>query len=320
MTDALNRYLAAAERPNTQRSYASAIRHFEVEAGCFLPATVDSVAQYLARYAPELSLNTLRQRLAALARWHADHGFVDPTRAPIVKQALKGIAALHPATVKQAVPLQLKQLTKIVAHLDDAIARATDDRSMLLRAVRDRALVLLGFWRGFRRDELVRLEVQHMRMVDGKGMSIFLPRSKGDRDNIGRSFKVPALSRLCPVAAVSAWIAEAGLTDGPLFRRIDRWGEISAKEMHVNSVVPLLRRVFTDAQVPQAEQYSGHSLRRGFAGWANDNGWDVKALMEYVGWKDIHSAIRYIDSPDPFERMRIDKSLQPAAPELPAPR
>lgn len=308
MTEALDRYLAAAERANTQRSYASALRHFEVEAGCFLPATADSVAQYLARYAPELSLNTLRQRLAALARWHTDHGFADPTRAPIVKQAMKGIAALHPAVEKQAVPLQLKQLTQIAANLDRQIADATE-RAALLRPLRDRAMVLLGFWRGFRRDELVRLEIPHVRMIEGKGMSLFLPRSKGDRENVGRTFKVPALSRLCPVAAVSAWVKEARLTDGPLFRRIGRWGDIGGDELHVNSIVPLLRRVFAQAEIPAAEQYSGHSLRRGFAGWANSNGWDVKALMEYVGWKDLQSAVRYIDGGDPFARARIEKGL-----------
>lgn len=319
MTEALDRYLAAAQRQNTERSYASAIRHFEIEAGCFLPATADSVAQYLARYAPELSLNTLRQRLAALARWHSDHGFPDPAHAPIVKRALKGIAALHPAAMKQAVPLQLKQLTQIAAYLDSTIAHTTE-RSMPLRALRDRALVLLGFWRGFRRDELVRLEVQHLRMIEGKGMSLFLPRSKGDRDNVGQTFKVPALSRLCPVAAVSAWVSQAAMKDGPLFRRIGRWGDIGAEGLHVNSIVPLLRRVISEAGIASAELYSGHSLRRGFAGWANDSGWDVKALMEYVGWKDIHSAMRYIDSPDPFGRMRIDKSLQVAAPALAAPR
>lgn len=308
MTEALDRYLAAAERSNTQRSYASALRHFEIEAGCFLPATADSVAQYLARYAPELSLNTLRQRLAALARWHTDHGFPDPTRAPLVKQAMKGIAALHPAVEKQAVPLQLKQLTQIATRLDRQIAEATE-RPALLRPLRDRAIVLLGFWRGFRRDELVRLEVPHVRMIEGKGMSVFLPRSKGDRENVGRTFKVPALSRLCPVAAVSAWLKEAALTGGPLFRRIGRWGDIGTEEMHVNSIVPLLRRLFTQAKIPLAEHYSGHSLRRGFAGWANDNGWDIKALMEYIGWKDIHSAMRYIDSGDPFRQRQLEATL-----------
>lgn len=51
----VERYLEAANRENTQRSYASALRHFEVEWGGHLPATPDSVARYLADHAGELS-------------------------------------------------------------------------------------------------------------------------------------------------------------------------------------------------------------------------------------------------------------------------
>ena len=80
----VDRYLDAATRANTRRSYASAVRHFEVEWGGHLPATADSVAQYLAEYAEQLAINTLKQRLAALAQWHSEHGFVDPTRSPRV--------------------------------------------------------------------------------------------------------------------------------------------------------------------------------------------------------------------------------------------
>jgi hypothetical protein len=54
--------------------------------GGFLPATADSVARYLADHAESLSLNTLKQRLAALATWHKEQAFVDPTKAPLVKK------------------------------------------------------------------------------------------------------------------------------------------------------------------------------------------------------------------------------------------
>ncbi|RXD65897.1 Tn3 family resolvase, partial [Xanthomonas perforans] len=103
----VDRYLEAATRQNTQRSYASALRHFEVEWGGHLPATPDSVARYLAEQAPKAAINTLKQRLAALAHWHAEHGFVDPTRTPLVRKVLKGIQTLHPRIEKQATPLQL---------------------------------------------------------------------------------------------------------------------------------------------------------------------------------------------------------------------
>lgn len=318
MTD-IDRYLDAATRENTQRSYASALRHFEVEWGGFLPATADSVARYLADYAGQLSPNTLRLRLAALAHWHNEHGFVDPTRAPLVRKVLKGIQTVHPHVEKQATPLQLTQLARVVDWLEVTAdtSRAQGDRAAELRCLRDRALVLLGFWRGFRGDELLRVRVEHLRLVAGEGMTCFLPRSKGDRQAAGTTYKVPALSRLCPVTATMAWVEAAQLSEGALFRGIDRWARISDGPLHPNSLIRLLRQLFTRAGVPAAGGYSSHSLRRGFAGWANANAWDVKALMEYVGWRDMRSAMRYIDGGDPFARQRIEAALPAPAMQLP---
>ncbi|MHB1524647.1 MAG: tyrosine-type recombinase/integrase, partial [Candidatus Dormibacteria bacterium] len=89
--------------------------------------------------------------------------------------------------------------------------------------------------------------------------------------------------------------------------------------LHPNSLIALLRRLFTHAGLPTPDDYSSHSLRRGFAGWANTNGWDVRALMEYVGWKDVHSAMRYIDGGDPFARARIESGLAASGPLLSLP-
>ncbi|SOU11890.1 integrase [Xanthomonas arboricola pv. fragariae] len=308
----MERYLEAATRQNTQRSYASALRHFEIEWGGHLPATPDSVARYLAEQAPLLAINTLKQRLAALAHWHCEHGFVDPTRAPLVRKVLKGIQTLHPRVEKQATPLQLGQLTQVVDWLDLSILanQGRSDQAGALRAMRDRALVLLGFWRGFRGDELIRLQIEHLTIVPNEGMICFLPRSKGDRQSQGNTYKVPALSRLCPVTATSQWLQAGALTSGPVFRGVDQWGHLGEKALHPNSLIPLLRDLFTCAGLEAVAGYSSHSLRRGFAGWANDNGWDVKALMEYVGWRDVHSAMRYIQGRDPFARHKMEAGLQ----------
>lgn len=170
-------------------------------------------------------------------------------------------------------------------------------------------MLLLGFWRGFRGDELTRLQVQHIDVLAGEGMTCYLARTKGDHQHKGASFKAPALTRLCPVTAYMDWIALAHLQDGPVFRSIDRWGHIAEGGLHINSLVPLLRSLFSAAGMAFAEQYSGHSLRRGFANWASANGWDIKTLMEYVGWKDIQSALRYVDSADPFARQRIESGM-----------
>ncbi|MCO6056744.1 site-specific integrase [Pseudomonas sp. MOB-449] len=180
----------------------------------------------------------------------------------------------------------------------------------LLRCWRDRALLLIGFWRAFRSDELCRLQVEHIQTRAGEGMQLFLPWSKGDRDNQGQSYQAPALARLCPVQAYSDWISVAGIARGPVFRGIDRWWHLSEQGLHPHSVIPLLRAVLQEAGLP-AELYSSHWLRRGFATWATRSGWDQKALMGYVGWRDAKSALRYVDSTDFFP-----EQLRPFSPSL----
>ncbi|WP_230949048.1 tyrosine-type recombinase/integrase [Burkholderia diffusa] len=96
---------------------------------------------------------------------------------------------------------------------------------------------------------------------------------------------------------------------------------MSGEGLHAGSFVPLLRTLFREAGLPTLNSYSSHSLRRGFATWANSNGWDLKMLMEYVGWKDVRSAMRYIDAADPFAQHRIESALTvmpPPAPTQPA--
>ncbi|RBJ82091.1 Tn3 family resolvase [Pseudomonas sp. MWU12-2534b] len=304
----LDRYLQAATRDNTRRSYRAAIEHFEVQWGGFLPATADSVARYLVAYAGELSINTLKLRLSALAQWHNSQGFADPTKAPVVRQVFKGIRAVHPVREKQAEPLQLQHLERVIAWLDGeaTAARGEGRQADLLRALRDRALILLGFWRGFRSDELCRLQIEHVQASAGSGISLYVPRSKGDRDNLGRTYHTPALQRLCPVQAYIEWVNAAALVRGPVFRAIDRWGHLSEQGLHANSVIPLLRQALERAGIA-AEHYTSHSLRRGFATWAHRSGWDLKSLMSYVGWKDMKSAMRYLEV-NPFMGMaRIDE-------------
>ncbi|WP_409267367.1 site-specific integrase [Massilia sp. BHUDP2] len=302
----IDTYVTAGTRENTQRSYRSAVEHFEVQWGGLLPASGDTIARYLAEHASTLSISTLQQRLAALASWHRDHGFADPTKAPLVRQVLKGIRSLHPSQQKQARPVQLEEVSQIVSWVDQMVSLAVDHNRHPdeLRYTRDRALLLLGFWRGFRGDELTRLRVEHTKAVAGQGISCFLPRSKGDRNAQGVTFRTPALQRLCPVDAYLAWTKVSGIKEGPVFRGIDRWGNIRPEGLHINSLVPLLRSLFLAAGIAEADEYSGHSLRRGFASWATSNGWDLKTLMEYVGWRDVQSAIRYLETGERFGDLR----------------
>ncbi|MCP1572494.1 integrase [Herbaspirillum rubrisubalbicans] len=309
-------YLRAATRDNTRKSYRAAVNHFEIEWGGFLPATADSIVRYLAAYAGVLAHNTLKQRISALGQWHVDQGFPDPTKVPVVRKMLRGIQELHPAQEKRAKPLQLEALEQTCAWLEQQRERARHQGRFgdLLRHTRDKALLLIGFWRGFRSDELARLEIDRIEAVPGEGMSIHLPRTKTDRSLKGTTYKTPALSKLCPVAAYLDWLAVSRLKSGAVIRGIDRWGTISNGAVNAASIIPLLRRILKAAGVTDVHLYSSHSLRRGFASWASANGWEMRALMEYVGWKNVSSASRYVDSPDPYHREMLERLVPKTLP------
>ncbi|KRP84221.1 MULTISPECIES: site-specific integrase [Pseudomonas] len=301
-----DRYLKAGTRENTRRSYRAAVEHFEVTWGGFLPTTGDGIVRYLAEYADKHTISTLKQRLAALAQWHITQGFPDPTKTPTVKQMIKGIRTLHPTQEKQAAPLLLLHLEQAVGWLEREAALAAErgEYKSVMRHRRDIALVLIGFWRGFRSDELARLQVEHTQAESGIGITFYLPHTKGDRQHLGTTFHTPALKKLCPVQAYINWITVAGIARGPVFRKVDRWGNLADGGINANSLIPLLRRFFNRAGV-SGDLYTSHSLRRGFATWASANGWDIKSLMSYVGWKDAKSALRYVDAGASFAGLAV---------------
>jgi integrase len=303
-------YLEAATRENTRKSYRSAVKHYEVEWGGFLPSTPDDIARYLTSYAVTLSISTLRQRLAALGRWHQDQGFPDPTKAPLVKQVMKGIGEVHPKRPVQARPLQLEELETAVDWLESEqeAALLANDSSKLLRNTRDKALLLIGFWRAFRSDELCRMLVEHTKINPKGDLEIYLARSK--TISAGEAYVAPTLQRLCPVSAYNDWIYNASLNDGPVFRKIHKSGEIGNSALHPDSIGKILGRIFTSAGIINASEFSTHSLRRGFATWAADGDWSIKELMEYVGWKDVKSAVRYIEHKDSVAGVKINKGLK----------
>jgi integrase len=242
VSDSAERYLQAARRDSTQRRYAQAVEHFEAEWGGVLPASSESVVRYLAAYGARLSSNTLRTHLAALAQWHQQYGFDDPTKASRVRDVLRGIQALHPQPIKQAEALQLQMLE---ACMEGLVGQLSSDQMVVrMRSARDQALILIGFWRALRGDELCRLRVEHIQVREAQALDIFLASSKTDRDYHGRTLVLPALKRLCPVDAYQHWLAASGITRGPVFRAIDRWGHLAEEPVNPNSLSRILRLAF----------------------------------------------------------------------------
>lgn len=89
------------------------------------------------------------------------------------------------------------------------------------------------------------------------------------------------------------------------------------RHMATQAVFPFRRRILRGAGAAQARSYSSHSLRRGFAGWASANGWDLKELMEHVGLRDVSWALRYIDVPRERLKGKFERALNRSAAVIP---
>lgn len=299
-------YRLSGKSANTERAYKAAVDHYRYVHKGMLPATSEAICNYLAEYAPSLEVSTLRQRLAGLSSWHKKLGFPDPTETAAVKDTIRGIAKSHMGKPSQAYPLTFQHLLRICDKLEAEKRNAIDTGSQeaILRTHRDLSMILLGFWQAFRSDELSRIDVAHVQANRSQGISIFLPHSKTDREVRGKTYSMGALRAYCPASAYLDWLQVSGITEGKAFRGINRWGHLSATGIHKQSVEHILNRVAAEL-FPDEPHFTTHSLRRGFADWATREGWDLKTLMDHVGWKSVENAQRYIPARKNFGALSL---------------
>jgi integrase len=284
-------YLQAATAENTRRAYQSAIRHFERWGGR-LPAETRMISNYLLAHAERLNPRTLSLRLTALRHWHQLQGFPDPTAAPEVRKILQGIARRHGMPKRQAKAFRLEHLEAMVNYL---MAQSN------LKACRDRALLLVGFFGAFRRSELVAIHRAHLQW-EPEGALILVPRSKTDQSGEGQLKALPASADiLCPVQALRTWLTAAGIKDGPLFRRINRWEAIMDTPLHPASVNLILKNIAAQVGLDFVPELSSHSLRRGLATAAHRAGASFEAIKRQGGWSHDGTVWGYIEAAQQFE-------------------
>jgi site-specific recombinase XerD len=132
-----------------------------------------------------------------------------------------------------------------------------------LVGVRDRALLLLGFAGAMRRSELVGLDVADLAHTDD-GLVVLVRKSKTDPTGVGRKIGIPfgTCPDTCPVKAVTTWLDESKVDDGPVFRRVDRYGFVSDTRLCDRPVAEVVKRSLAAAG-KSARRFSGHSLRAG---------------------------------------------------------
>ena len=295
-----NRYQIAATSDNTRRAYQADIRHFENWGGQ-LPATTEAILRYLHAYAEILNPRTLSRHITALKQWHRYQNFPDPTIDPIVSKTLTGISRIHGKPKDKAPPLLPEHLIEIVEYL------ATQST---LSASRDNVLLQLGFLGAFRRSELVAMTMEDIDWQPN-GIEILIPRSKTDQLNAGQYCAIPeGNQQLCAVRALKAWIEQANIKEGFVFRRIHRGNTVSTLNITADSVSEILKKNALAAGIEKAINFSSHSMRRGLATTASRDGVSLPAIMRQGRWKQVGTVMEYIEAAQRFEENAAGQILQ----------
>lgn len=287
LADAIsNEYIHAATSNNTRRAYRADIEHFE-RAGGRLPATDKMIERYLLDSACRHNPRTLSRRMTAIRQWHKLKGLSDPTDSPLVTKTMRGIARLHGKPKRQALALRLKDLDRITQYLKE-------HESVI--NIRNRALLLVGFFGAFRRSELVTLTWEQI-SFESDGMVITLPRSKTDQAGDGQKVIIPfGNDNGCPVRALIDWRQASGQWLGLVFRWVSKTGNVMNKGISGFQVNRILQQLAKKMGLPNTEQYSAHSLRRGFATEAARKGASMPAIQRHGRWKSTRTVIEYIEA------------------------
>jgi site-specific recombinase XerD len=280
-------YIDAATAPNTRRAYRSDWEHFArwcaAHGFLSLPATPETVALYLGALASVAKVSTVQRRLTAIAKAHRAAGHETPTKSEVVHLTMRGIRRTHGVAPTQKAPAVLADLRAMLAVLPDNLI-----------GTRDRAILLLGFAGAFRRSELVALDVGDLGFGE-RGLTITLRRSKGDQEGEGVKKGIPfgRHGLTCPVTATRDYMDMSRVTGGPLFRSVNRHGQIGEDRLGDKAVALVVKRAALAAGLDPTK-YAGHSLRAGLATSAAAGGAQERDIMRQTGHRSVQMLRRYI--------------------------
>ncbi len=276
--------------PETRRAYAADWQAWSSwchQAGMTpLPADPVAVAGYLAWLAPRFSRAVLDRRLAAIGHAHRIAQLPWSAGHPALRTTLRGIRRQHGSATRKAAALTAAELRQLVGTC------AAD-----ITGQRDRALLLLGFAGALRRSELVAVDREHIRITE-TGLRLRIPSSKGDAEGRGTELGIGRGRRAetCPVRALEAWLGASACRFGPVFRKVDRWGNIEHRRLGGDAVRDiLLRRArLAGLEVDPGERLSPHGLRAGFVTEAYIAGARDEQVMEHTRHRDLKTMRGYV--------------------------
>ena len=102
------------------------------------------------------------------------------------------------------------------------------------------------------------------------------------------------------------WIQIAKITSGPLFRRFTKGSKLSKNRLTDQTVALLVKKYLKLAGI-DSKNYSGHSLRSGFATSAAESGAEERTIMAMTGHKSPEMVRRYIKEANLFKNNALNK-------------
>jgi len=294
LEDAAKVRLEAIFAPSTRRSYLSSLRQYErfcAETGLH-PHEVGSMIAFCEHLAAQgRKIATIERHLAAL---RMRYGVADDR----LRLYLRGLRRTLGCAKDKKAPLTPTQL---------GLIKWDSGR----KGLRDKALILVGFFAALRRSELVGLNVEDVEFVP-EGAILTIRKSKTDQEGRGREVAIGYAKRadLCPVRALQTYMATLGRNTGPLFVSL-RKSQYTQSRLSTDAVARIVKD-YADRLGLDPRRFGGHSLRAGFATTAALLGATEDEIALQTGHKSMTVLRGYIRRASLFERnamTRIANSL-----------
>ena len=297
--------LKSSKSDNTIRAYKSDFNDF----GLFcakngfksLPSEPKIVSLYLTYLsAKETKMSTIKRRLVSIGVVHKLKGYYLDTKHPSIIENIMGIKRRKGSTQNGKKPLLINNLKTIINIIDQ-------DKKNEIKKFRDRSIILVGFSGGFRRNEIVSLDYDDLEFVS-EGLKITLRKSKTDQYGKGTLKGLPFFdnSNYCPVRSLQKWLNISKIKSGPVFRRFIKGSKISEKRLTDQTVALLIKQYLELAGI-DSRNFSGHSLRSGFATSAAESGAEERSIMAMTGHKSTEMVRRYIKEANLFKNNALNK-------------
>ena len=290
---------------NTVRAYKSDFEDFSlfcVKSGFKnIPTDPKIVSLYLTYLSSKnAKISTIKRRLVSIGVIHKMKGHYLDTKHPVIIQNFMGIKRSKGINQKGKKPLLINNLKQVI----DVINQQNEPD---IKKLRNKALLLVGFAGGFRRNELVSLNIEDLEFVF-EGLKINVKRSKTDQFGEGFTKGIPHFENYlyCPVKNLKNWLNISKIKKGPVFVRFVKGSKLSNIRLTDQSVALIIKEYLTKAGIDD-KNYSGHSLRSGFATSAAEAGAEERSIMAMTGHKSTEMVRRYIKEANLFNNNALNK-------------